>query len=82
MLETVLTVAIQVVGLLPARFVTGVVHFWMDRYGREDMPIVGKAVIEINTWHQENPRKMTTGVTGTSVKVPGLESHLCYWLFI
>ncbi|MBT5150933.1 MAG: hypothetical protein HOM43_01000, partial [Flavobacteriales bacterium] len=32
-------------------FLTGVVHWWMDRYGREDMPIVGKAIIEINTWH-------------------------------
>ena len=25
---------------------TGVVHWWMDRYGREDMPIVGRAIIE------------------------------------
>ena len=41
-------------------FVTGIVHWWMDRYGKEDMPIVGKAVIEINTWHHEDPRKMIT----------------------
>ena len=41
-------------------FLTGVVHWWMDRYGREDMPIVGKAIIEINTWHHANPRKMIT----------------------
>lgn len=40
-------------------FVTGVVHFWMDRYGREDMPLLGKTIIEINTWHHENPRRMT-----------------------
>ena len=61
MLESILTVAIQVVGLyFLLDFVTGVVHFWMDRYGREDMPVVGKAVIEINTLHHENPRKMTT----------------------
>ena len=39
---------------------TGVVHWWMDRYGREDMPIVGRAIIEINTWHHANPRKMIT----------------------
>ena len=41
-------------------FLTGVVHWWMDRYGREDMPIEGKAIIEINTWHHANPRKMIT----------------------
>ena len=41
-------------------FLTGLVHWWMDRYGREDMPIVGKAIIEINTWHHANPRKMIT----------------------
>jgi len=23
-------------------FLTGMVHWWMDRYGREDMPIVGE----------------------------------------
>jgi len=27
-------------------FLTGMVHWWMDRYGREDMPIVGKAIID------------------------------------
>ena len=31
----------------------------MDRYGREDI-LVGKAIIEINTWHHENPRRMIT----------------------
>ena len=31
----------------------------MDRYGKEDMPIVGKAIIEINIASRE-PQKMTT----------------------
>lgn len=51
----------QVVGLyFLLDFVTGIVHFWMDRYGKEDMPIVGKAVMEINRWHHEDPRKIVT----------------------
>ena len=58
---TIALIVFQVVGLyLLLDFLTGVVHFWMDRYGREDMPLVGKAIIEINTWHHENPRRMTT----------------------
>jgi plasmanylethanolamine desaturase len=52
-------VIMKVVGLmLTADFLTGVFHFWMDQYGREDMPIVGKAVIEINILHHQNPRNM------------------------
>lgn len=58
---TITMIVLEVVGLyLLLDFLTGVVHFWMDRYGKEDMPLVGKAIIEINTWHHENPRRMTT----------------------
>jgi ubiquitin-conjugating enzyme E2 variant len=58
---TIIQIAAQAIGLyFLLDFLTGVVHWWMDRYGKEDMPIVGKAIIEINTWHHENPRKMTT----------------------
>lgn len=56
-----MTIIIQSIALyLLLDFLTGVVHFWMDRYGKEETPIIGKAIIEINTWHHENPRKMTT----------------------
>ena len=44
--------------MLLADFVTGIVHFWMDQYGREDMPFVGKHVIEINILHHSKPRNM------------------------
>ena len=58
---TIVLIVLQIIGLyLLLDFLTGVVHFWMDRYGREDMPILGKAIIEINTWHHENPRRMIT----------------------
>jgi len=61
MILSILSIAVQIVGLyFLLDFLTGIVHWWMDRYGREDMPIVGQAIIEINTWHHENPRKMTT----------------------
>ena len=58
---TIAIIVFEVLGLyLLLDFLTGVVHFWMDRYGREDMPLVGKAIIEINTWHHETPRRMIT----------------------
>lgn len=44
--------------ILLADFLTGVVHFWMDVYGKEDMPFVGKMVIEINVLHHSDPRHM------------------------
>jgi plasmanylethanolamine desaturase len=44
--------------ILIADFLTGVVHFWMDQYGREDMPFVGRHVIEINILHHQKPRHM------------------------
>ncbi len=42
-----------------ADLTTGFVHFWMDQYGKEDMPFVGKMVIEINILHHQDPRHMT-----------------------
>jgi plasmanylethanolamine desaturase len=55
----ILLVIAKVVGMmLTADLLTGVFHFWMDQYGREDMPIVGKSVIEINILHHRDPRNM------------------------
>ena len=40
---TIALIVLQIIGLyLLLDFLTGVVHFWMDRYGREDMPLLGK----------------------------------------
>lgn len=56
---TYLIIVAKVFGLmLFADFLTGLVHFWMDQYGREDMPFVGKHVIEINVLHHSDPRHM------------------------
>ena len=54
---TIIQIAAQAIGLyFLLDFLTGVVHWWMDRYGKEDMPIVGKAIIEINMAPRE-PQK-------------------------
>ncbi len=45
--------------ILLTDFVTGFVHFWIDQYGREDMPLVGKSVISLNINHHKNPMDMT-----------------------
>jgi ubiquitin-conjugating enzyme E2 variant len=55
-----LFIAAQIAGIyLLADWITGAVHFWMDRYGKPDMPIVGPTVVEINTMHHANPYRMT-----------------------
>lgn len=52
-------IVLKIIALaLLADFITGLVHFWMDQYGREDMPYVGKHVIEINILHHRDPRHM------------------------
>jgi len=45
--------------ILLTDFVTGFVHFWIDQYGREDMPLVGKSVISLNINHHMHPMEMT-----------------------
>lgn len=45
--------------ILLTDFVTGFVHFWIDQYGKEEMPIVGKSVIKLNINHHKNPMDMT-----------------------
>jgi plasmanylethanolamine desaturase len=76
--------ALKIIGLtLFADFLTGVVHFWMDQYGREEMPFVGKHVIEINILHHSNPRNMIKKsywqLTWTSWLLGGLILIPLYW---
>lgn len=53
-------IIIKAIGIiLLTDFITGIMHFWMDQYGREDMPFVGKHVVEINIVHHLDPRHMT-----------------------
>lgn len=55
----ILTVILKIILIiLGADFLTGVFHFWMDIYGREDMPFVGKHVVEVNIIHHKEPRRM------------------------
>ena len=44
--------------ILGADFLTGVFHFWMDVYGRSEIPILGKYVVDVNIIHHKYPRKM------------------------
>jgi plasmanylethanolamine desaturase len=68
-----------------ADFLTGVFHFWMDVYGRADMPFLGKHVVEVNMIHHKNPRKMTSnsyfGLTWTSWVTALLMLVLSVWFW-
>ena len=58
MMQVLYIIAWLVSGYLIADLISGITHWWMDRYGKEEMPIVGPAVVEINTMHHANPRRM------------------------
>ena len=56
--------------ILLTDLVTGFVHFWIDQYGHEEMPILGSTVIKNNINHHKNPMDMTKrsywSLTGSS----------------
>ncbi|MDI1233786.1 MAG: fatty acid desaturase CarF family protein [bacterium] len=55
----VLNMALKFGGvILLSDFLTGCAHFWMDQYGRENMPVIGKFVVEVNILHHKNPRHL------------------------
>lgn len=44
-----------------AELLSGVFHWWEDRYGNPDWPILGKYVIQPNIEHHQYPRKFCKG---------------------
>lgn len=46
---------------LTADFITGVVHWWEDRYGNPDWPVIGKYVVAPNILHHEDQRAFLAG---------------------
>ncbi len=44
--------------LIITDLITGVLHFWADRYGNENVPFFGKRFIKFNNDHHENPRQI------------------------
>jgi hypothetical protein len=46
---------------LAADLVTGAVHWWEDRYGNPDWPVIGKLVVQPNIKHHSEPRAFLEG---------------------
>lgn len=44
-----------------ADFFSGLFHWWEDRYGNPNWPIIGPLVIEPNINHHKNPKDFTKG---------------------
>jgi plasmanylethanolamine desaturase len=69
--------------ILTADFITGLVHFMLDRYGSPDTPIVGKLIYERNARHHQNPREMIKNsyfrLTWTSWALGFILVGLCYF---
>jgi hypothetical protein len=56
-LYSFLRACVRVIGcVLAADFITGLMHWLEDSYGREDWPVVGQAVIAHNREHHARPR--------------------------
>jgi ubiquitin-conjugating enzyme E2 variant len=44
-----------------ADLLSGIFHWWEDRYGNPDWPIIGKLIIQPNIEHHKDPKKFTRG---------------------
>ena len=44
-------------GWIVAEISTGIFHWWEDRYGNEEWPIIGNQIIKPNIDHHKNPSK-------------------------
>lgn len=47
--------------LLFADFVSGLFHWWEDRYGNPDWPIIGPLIVQPNIQHHMSPAAFTKG---------------------
>ena len=64
MLEVAWLGAQLLLGILLADFMTGLIHWFMDRYGRTHWPVIGGA-IWMNQEHHRRPRLFLTGTVWT-----------------
>jgi hypothetical protein len=48
-------------GWLAADFFTGVFHWWEDRFGREEWPVIGRWIIAPNRLHHARPLAFSAG---------------------
>jgi hypothetical protein len=56
-----LSVAYVLSAWLAADLATGIVHWWEDRYGDPDWPILGRIVVQPNIRHHREPRAFLAG---------------------
>lgn len=69
--------------ILTADFLAGVFHWWEDRYGNPDWPIIGKYIIQPNIRHHQDPMSFCEGNYWTrnwTTLIPSLSvSSICYF---
>lgn len=51
-------IALILLAIISAELVGGLFHWWEDRYGNPDWPILGKMIIQPNIEHHRNPSGM------------------------
>ena len=69
--------------ILFAELVSGIFHWWEDRYGNPDWPIIGKFIIEPNIRHHQYPTEFCKGsylYRNSSTLIPTLAAAaIFYW---
>lgn len=60
-MDGVLTATWLLSAWLGADLVTGAVHWWEDRYGNPDWPVIGKFVVQPNILHHTDQRAFLAG---------------------
>lgn len=70
--------------ILVADLLTGIFHWWEDRYGNPDWPILGKYIIQPNIKHHQDPMFFCKGNywnRNSTTLIPSfLMAGLCYYL--
>jgi ubiquitin-conjugating enzyme E2 variant len=70
--------------LLVADFVSGIFHWWEDRYGNPDWPILGKYVVEPNIRHHQHPMLFCEGnyfVRNWTALIPSLIISVIFYYY-
>lgn len=70
--------------IILADFLTGLFHWWEDRYGNPSWPIIGPLVIIPNIQHHKYPRKFTEGnywKRNYTAIIPSLVLSMIFYFF-
>jgi ubiquitin-conjugating enzyme E2 variant len=73
-----------ILAILLADLIAGIFHWWEDRYGNPNWPIIGKYIIEPNINHHKHPRMFCEGsylARNWTTLIPSLTLSACFYYY-